>query len=224
MYSGLPCASKGKCGCKKRNGLGAVNTKGLVTTGAGLATTAAVSSIGAGTAVGSFAGPIGAAVGLGVGLLLSANHPYGTCAPNAADMASFLKCWGHPIPANYMPIWSNGMWGGGGSGWVYCDGAQNGQPPAGGCGQVGAGGQNYCGPDGVSYRMPVGSGQPNTSGGPCAPPGTIQSIKGGGYDVSGSAASSAETSTLTAALDDTTGGIPDILLLALAGVAAYMFL
>ncbi len=162
-----------------RRTLGAVNTKGLASSGAATAATAIASA----TSVGSFAGPIGAGVGLLVGTLLAMNHPNGTCAPSAPDMASFLKCWKHAIPDNYMPVWTN-MWGGSdGKGWVYCSGAKGGQPPPGGCQQVGQGGQNYCGPDGVSYKLPVGSGVRNTSGGPCAPPGTIQSIKGGGYDV-----------------------------------------
>lgn len=204
-----------------RRTLGA-NTKGLVSTGAAVG----ASTIASTTAAGAFAGPIGAAAGLVAGLLLSANHPHGTCAPNAKDMASFLKCWGHAIPDNYMPVWTD-MWGGSdGKAWVYCSGARGGQPPSGGCRQVGEGGKAYCGPDGVSYLMPVGSTQRNPSGGPCAPPGTLQALKGGGYDISGSAGADPGlgTSTITAALSGDTAGIPNLLLLAAAAVAAYTLL
>ncbi|MGH9501652.1 MAG: hypothetical protein ACRD20_02245 [Terriglobales bacterium] len=201
-----------------------MNTKGLISTGAGMAATAAASSIGAGTAIGAAAGPIGAAAGLLVGLALSANHPYGTCAPNAKDMASFLKCWSHAIPDNYMPVWTN-MWGGSdGKGWVYCSGARAGQPPAGGCQQVGQGGQNYCGPDGVSYKLPVGSGVRNPTGGPCAPPGTVQSMRGGGYDVvpqTPAAGADVLDSGLTALESGSVAGIPTWMILALAGLGVY---
>jgi hypothetical protein len=225
---------------RSRRGLGAVNTAGLVSTGASIGTTAAVSSLAtSGTALSAAAGPIGLAAGLAASLLMKLNHPYGTCAPNAPDMASFLKCWSHPIPDNYIPVWTN-MWGGSdGKGWVYCSGARKGQPPAGGCAAVGEGGKAYCGPDGVSYL--VGSGQRNPSGGPCAPPGTIQSIKGGGYDVAPQAASSSAVtgvpaldSSIAAAGQDLSSllgtdvtsstilGLPAWLALALGGLGLFL--
>ncbi len=219
---------------RARRGLGAVNTKGIVSTGAAVGASAIAGAAG----IGAAAGPIGAAAGLVAGLLLSLNKPHGTCAPNAPDMASFLKCWGHAIPDNYMPVWTD-MWGGSdGKGWVYCSGAKKGQPPAGGCQQGGQGGKNYCGPDGVSYVLPIGSGVRNPTGGPCAPPGTIQSIKGGGYDVAPQAASSsaitgvpALDSSIAAAGQDlssifgtTIAGFPTWLVLALGGLGLFLAL
>jgi hypothetical protein len=54
----------------RRRGLGAaVNTGGLIASGAGIATTATVSSLAAGTALGAWAGPIGAGVGAVVGII-----------------------------------------------------------------------------------------------------------------------------------------------------------
>jgi hypothetical protein len=47
----------------------AVNTGGLIASGAGVATTAVVASVGAGTALGAWAGPIGAGVGAVVGII-----------------------------------------------------------------------------------------------------------------------------------------------------------
>jgi hypothetical protein len=55
---------------KRRRGLsGAINTGGLVASGAGVATTATVSSLASGTALGAWAGPIGAGVGAVVGII-----------------------------------------------------------------------------------------------------------------------------------------------------------
>lgn len=224
MYarSGLGCA------CRKPR-LGAYNAKGLVATGASVGAGAIATAAGAG----AIAGPIGAAAGLVAGLLLSANHPYGTCAPNAPDMASFLKCWGHAIPADLMPVWTD-MWGGSdGKGWVTCFGAVNGQPPAGGCRDNPTG--NSCA--GGSYTVlavnPL-TGQKNANPGRvvnCAPIGTLQSMKGGGYDIlppAGGSASGIDQSLAQASqslgLPATEGGIPTLLLLALAAFAAYELL
>lgn len=219
MYGRLGCA------CQKRyRSLGAVNTKGLISTGVGAGTTAAVSAIGSGAAIGSFAGPIGAAAGLVAGLLLSANHPYGTCAPNAADMASFLQCWKHPIPAGLIPVWTD-MWGGSdGKGWVSCfGGASGGQPPAGGCRGTNSAGETC--QNGLIFKA---NGQPSLVNGAqaqCAPAGTVQSMRGGGYDIAPPASSAADPlSAVSGALSGDTAGIPNLLLLALAGAAAYALL
>jgi hypothetical protein len=52
-----------------RRGLGAINTSGLVSTGAAVGTTSIISALAPGTALGSWAGPIGAGVGALVGVI-----------------------------------------------------------------------------------------------------------------------------------------------------------
>src|ERR1700726_1580556 len=85
-------------GVNRRRGLGAaVNTAGLVSTGAGIATTAIVSSVAAGTAAGSWAGPIGAGVGALVGIVAglfaaSAARAKGAKTENAA-INKYLPSW-----------------------------------------------------------------------------------------------------------------------------------
>ena len=110
--------------------------------------------------------------------LLSLNHPYGTCAPNAPDMMSFLACWKHTIPDNFMPVWTD-IWGGtDGRGWVFCYGAKNGVPPVDGCQEYGPGGNARC-VNGVAVNVKTGAqitGVNNSPG--CAPIGSIKSVKG----------------------------------------------
>lgn len=38
-------------------------------------------------------------------LFAKLNHPYGTCAPSAPDSDSFLACWKHAIPNDFIPYW-----------------------------------------------------------------------------------------------------------------------
>jgi hypothetical protein len=51
------------------------------------------------------------------------NHPYGSCSPNAPDMVSYLACWKHAIPSNYIPHMQGGPRG---WGWAWCEGANGG--------------------------------------------------------------------------------------------------
>lgn len=143
--------------------------------------------------------------------LLSLNHPYGTCAPNAPDMMSFLSCWKHPIPDNFMPIWTD-IWGGtDGRGWLFCFGAKNGVPPAEGCAEYGPSGNSRC-VNGVVINPKTGTQITGVNGSPgCAPVGAVQSVKGGGFILSPSAQS------LASKLAGSTAGKAG--LAALAGVA-----
>jgi hypothetical protein len=126
--------------------------------GTGKTATNSVSSI---AAIASSSNPIGAAL-TGAGLLLnlfsSLNHPYGTCGPNSPDMDSFLACWKHPIPDNFIP-WRESAEKGFNA-FAYCPGAKAGRAPAAGCG----GGCNCSGRGCV-----------------CAPTGAVKSLSDGSF-------------------------------------------
>lgn len=172
------------------------------------------------------AGPIGIAAALAVELAMNLNHPHGTCAPNAPDMLSFLKCWSHPVPANLMPIWTD-MWGGSdGKGWINCAGASGGRPPSTGCEgswteEVGSpftdppGSPSACGSNGLIINPTTGMAKIVKATGntmACAPPGTIASTKGGGFQVDPIAAAAGGISG--GLLSGSIAGIPTWMLLA----------
>lgn len=185
--------------------------------GVGLSTGLATS----GLLAASVAGPIGAAAALAVELAMNLNHPHGTCAPNAPDMASFLKCWSHPIPSEVIPIWTD-MWGGSdGKGWLSCGGAANGVPPSGGC-YTNPGGGGTC-VNGILVHK--ATGLPATTGCPasgcnCAPNGTIASVKGGGFQMNPLGIVSSAASSLTGG--SSVAGIPTWVFLA-GGAALLLF-
>jgi hypothetical protein len=223
MYYAIPRRTQRR---RSLGALGAPYGKQLATTGVSIGTTAAVSTIGAGTAIGSFAGPIGAAAGLIAGLLLSMNHPHGTCAPNAQSMQDFLKCWKHSIPNDMIPIWTD-MWGGSdGKGWVVCPGAVGGNPPTGGCaGKTPIGAvcdPNMVGGTGIGFPQPwaLNPPPPGRNAVACAPPGTTASLYGGGYQGGGSGGSAADSVN---ASSGTVGGIP-AWMLAAAALGLLVFL
>lgn len=90
--------------------------------GAGVATQAATKGITAGVAmipvVGPFLAPL---VGPIASLISSPAAKYGACSTTAPDMISYLNCWKHAIPANFIPYPSHNAeqgWG-----WAYCPGA-----------------------------------------------------------------------------------------------------
>lgn len=147
--------------------------------------------------------------------LAGLNHPNGVCAPNAADMQSFLACWKHAIPDNFMPTWTD-MWGGSdGRGWVYCFGAKNGVPPATGCAEYGPNGNSRC-VNGIAINPKTGeqiTGSKNAPG--CAPVGAIASVRGGGYQILPSA---------SPGFTQTTAGKATLAGLAAAGVIGAFFL
>jgi hypothetical protein len=91
-------------------------------------------NVGAGAiAVLTSANPAGAALtaaGTLANLVTNLNHPYGTCSPNAADANTFLACWKHPIPDNFIPVYKGGAQG---WAWAYCPGAKGGRASAAGC-------------------------------------------------------------------------------------------
>lgn len=46
---------------------------------------------------------VGGIIATGIGLFAALNKPYGTCAPNAPDAASFKACWKHGFAKNQIP-------------------------------------------------------------------------------------------------------------------------
>lgn len=67
------------------------------------------------------------------------------CAKQSPDPETFLRCWGHPIPNDFIPEWDTNKCGW--FQWVKCPGAVGGHYPANGCGpcENPAGGPGFTG-------------------------------------------------------------------------------
>lgn len=139
--------------------------------------------------VATAANPVGAVLtgAGGVVNLFSRIFSPSECSKNSSDMAAFLKCWNHPIPNGFVPVWNTrrggfGLDDGGktDSAWAVCPGASGGNPPAGGCPR-----QPYSESKNLPYNT-AGTEQP--AGTPnLAPPGAVASVRGGGWQFAGGA-------------------------------------
>lgn len=89
-------------------------------------------SLGAGVAQAGVAAPFTAGLSLLaapiIGLLSSLNNPYGDCSTKSKDMITYLNCWKHAVPDNFIPYPGCCVdskpapgWG-----WAYCPGAKGG--------------------------------------------------------------------------------------------------
>jgi len=144
-------------------------------------------SLGAsGLALVTSSNPIGAVL-TGVGALanLFKNNPHGAAATDSKTLAEFISKWKHSIPANLVPIWDGGFWGGPKQDrWLICNGASGGLPPNGGCKPLDNGQQCISGQLYDAAGNPIVPGGKGCTGGgckgECLPVGTVETLYGGG--------------------------------------------
>lgn len=90
------------------------------------------SSLAAAGAISAVAGAVTMGIGAVVGLIPLFFGQTSKCAKQSPDPETFLKCWGHPVPNDFIPEWDPDKCGW--FRWVKCPGAIAGHYPAAGCG------------------------------------------------------------------------------------------